>query len=66
MTTLRFLVDMNISPKTVADLHQQGWDILRVLQVVPMDTEDSEICIGQHDGIQHLHVEALVSVVSKT
>ena len=43
MTTLRFLVDMNISPKTVANLHQQGWDILRVSQVLPMDAEDSEI-----------------------
>ena len=43
MTALRFLADMNISPKTVADLHQQGWDILRVSQVLPMDAEDSEI-----------------------
>lgn len=43
MTSLRFLADMNLSPETVADLRQQGWDILRVSQVLPMDTEDSEI-----------------------
>ena len=43
MTSLRFLADMNLSPTTVADLHQQGWDIIRVSQVLPMDTEDSEI-----------------------
>ena len=43
MTALRFLVDMNLSSKIVANLQQQGWDVLRVSQVLPMDTEDSEI-----------------------
>ena len=43
MTSLRFLVDMNLSPKTVTNLQQHGWDVLRVAQVLPMDTEDSEI-----------------------
>jgi predicted nuclease of predicted toxin-antitoxin system len=43
MASLRFLVDMNLSPRIVIDLSQQGWDILRVSQVLPMDTEDSEI-----------------------
>lgn len=43
MTSLRFLVDMNLSPRIVTNLSQQGWDILRVSQVLPMDTEDSEI-----------------------
>ena len=43
MTLLRFLVDMNLSPKIVTDLRQEGWDILRVSQVLPMDAEDSEI-----------------------
>ena len=43
MTLLRFLVDMNLSPKIVIDLRQEGWDILRVSQVLPMDAEDSEI-----------------------
>ena len=43
MTSLRFLVDMNLSPKVVTDLHQLDWDILRVSQVLPMNAEDSEI-----------------------
>jgi predicted nuclease of predicted toxin-antitoxin system len=43
MTSLRFLVDMNLSPRIVTDLRQEGWDILRVSQVLPMDAEDSEI-----------------------
>ena len=43
MTSLRFLADMNLSPKTAADLRQQGLDILRVSQILPRDTEDSEI-----------------------
>lgn len=43
MTSLRFLVDMNLSPKIVTDLRQEGWNILRVSQVLPMDSEDSEI-----------------------
>ena len=43
MTSLRFLVDMNLPSKTVPNLQQQGWDILRVSQVLPMDAEDSEI-----------------------
>ena len=43
MTSLRFLVDMNLSPKTVINLQKHGWDILRVSQVLPMDAEDSEI-----------------------
>ena len=43
MTALRFLIDMNLSSKIVANLQQQGWDVLRVSQVLPMDTEDSEI-----------------------
>ena len=43
MTSFRFLVDMNLSPRIVTDLRQEGWDILRVSQVLPMDAEDSEI-----------------------
>ena len=43
MTSLRFLVDMNLSPRIVTDLRQQEWDILRVSQVLPMDAPDSEI-----------------------
>ena len=43
MTSLCFLVDMNLPSKTVTNLQQQGWDVLRVSQVLPMDAEDSEI-----------------------
>lgn len=43
MASLRFLVDMNLSPRIVTDLRQQEWDILRVSQVLPMDAPDSEI-----------------------
>ena len=43
MSSLRFLVDMNLSPSIVTDLQQQRWDILRVSQVLPMDAEDFEI-----------------------
>ena len=43
MTSLRFLVDMNLPSKTVTNLQQQGWDVLRVSQVLPMNAEDSEI-----------------------
>ena len=34
---------MNISPKTVASLSQQGWDILRVSQSLPVNASDQEI-----------------------
>ena len=43
MTSLRFLVDMNLPSKTVTNLQQQGWDVFRVSQVLPMDAEDSKI-----------------------
>ena len=43
MTSLRFLVDMNLPSKTVTNLQQQNWDVRRVSQVLPMDAEDSEI-----------------------
>ena len=43
MTSIRFLVDMNLSPRIVTDLRQRSWDILRVSQVLPMDAPDSEI-----------------------
>ena len=43
MTSLRFLVDMNLPSKTVTNFQQQGWDVFRVSQVLPMDAEDSKI-----------------------
>jgi len=43
MAKIRLLADMNISPKTVISLREQGWDIIRVPEVLPMDAEDEEI-----------------------
>lgn len=43
MAKIRLLADMNISPQTVTFLQQQGWDIVRVSEVLPATTPDSEI-----------------------
>ena len=43
MENIRFLADMNISPKTVASLKQQGWNIIRVSQLLPINAPDEEI-----------------------
>lgn len=43
MADLRFLADMNISPKTVEALCQRGWDMIRVSQVLPVNALDQEI-----------------------
>lgn len=40
---MRFLADMNISPKTVDALRQYGWDIIRVSQFLPVNASDQEI-----------------------
>jgi predicted nuclease of predicted toxin-antitoxin system len=34
---------MNISPKTISALQQQGWDIIRVSQILPATASDQEI-----------------------
>ena len=41
--SLRFLADMNLSPITVNDLRKDGWDIVRVSSLLPVDTSDMEI-----------------------
>ena len=43
LTPMRLLADMNISPKTVDALQQQGWDIIRVSEVLATDASDEEI-----------------------
>lgn len=43
MVDLRLLANMNISPKTVEVLRQQGWDIIRVSETLPMNASDQEI-----------------------
>jgi predicted nuclease of predicted toxin-antitoxin system len=43
MDELRYLADMNISPLTVHALRQDGLDIVRVAEILPVDAADSEI-----------------------
>lgn len=43
MADIRFMADMNISPKTVETLRQRGWDIVRVTQFLPVNATDAEI-----------------------
>ncbi len=43
MGALRFLANMNISPKTVSALRQRGWDIFRVSELLPPTAPDQEI-----------------------
>lgn len=43
MVKLRFLADMNISPKTVEYLRHREWDIIRVSTALPMNASDQEI-----------------------
>lgn len=42
---------MNISPKTVETLRQQGWDIIRVSEVLPRNASDLEILeLARHEA----------------
>ena len=43
MGTLRYLADMNISPRTVRILVDAGYDIRRVSDVMPVSAPDKEI-----------------------
>jgi predicted nuclease of predicted toxin-antitoxin system len=43
MPIIRLLADMNISPKSVFALENQGWDIVRVSQLLPAAALDEEI-----------------------
>ena len=43
MTDLRLLADMNLSPLTVESLQREGWDIVRVSNLLPVDATDREI-----------------------
>jgi len=40
---LRFLADMNISPSTVSELKDKGWDISRVSDVLSGSAKDQDI-----------------------
>jgi predicted nuclease of predicted toxin-antitoxin system len=43
MNNLRFIADVHISPLTVVALRQQGYDTLRVTDVLPATAPDAEI-----------------------
>jgi predicted nuclease of predicted toxin-antitoxin system len=43
MPSVRLLANMNISPKTVETLRAQGWDIVRVSQLLPVNATDQQI-----------------------
>lgn len=43
MTNIKLLADMNISPATVSNLQIQGWDIIRVVEILPATASDLEI-----------------------
>lgn len=48
---IRFLANMNISPKSVDALRRQGWDILRVSELLPLNASDQEILdLGRQEG----------------
>lgn len=43
MNSFQFIADVHISPLTVVALQQQGYDILRVTEVLPATATDIEI-----------------------
>lgn len=43
MTNIKLLADMNISPVTVSNLQKQGWDIIRVVEILPATASDLQI-----------------------
>jgi predicted nuclease of predicted toxin-antitoxin system len=48
---IRFLANMNISPKSVDALRRQGWDIIRVSELLPVNATDQEILdLGRQKG----------------
>jgi predicted nuclease of predicted toxin-antitoxin system len=40
---LRFLANLNISPETVKSLRGEGWDIIRVSDLLPVNASDQNI-----------------------
>ena len=43
MSELSFLADMNISPLTVESLRHEGWDIVRVHEIMDIKSRDEII-----------------------
>jgi len=47
---LEFLADMNISPLTVEQLRQQGWNIIRVSEKMNSNSKDKEVLAYARDN----------------
>ncbi|MBM4040266.1 MAG: hypothetical protein FJ290_17305 [Planctomycetes bacterium] len=67
MPALRFLADMHISPLTVCELRLEGWDIVRVSEVMDEEASDLEILAyarehGQVVVTQDLDFSALLAI----
>jgi predicted nuclease of predicted toxin-antitoxin system len=67
MPGLRFLADIHISPATIRELRDRGWDIVRVSDVLEARSSDAEILeyAGQHGQIvvtQDLDFSALLAI----
>ena len=67
MAATRLLANMNISPRTVEALKQQGWDTIRVSQLLPVDATDQEILdLARQEGrvvlTQDLDFSALLAL----
>lgn len=65
--TAHFLADMNLSPVTVEDLRREGYDVVRVSDLLPVDAPDSEILelARQRDAVvvtQDLDFSALLAL----
>jgi predicted nuclease of predicted toxin-antitoxin system len=43
MADLEFIANMNISPLTVNELKRLGWDIVRVSEILEVQTRDIEL-----------------------
>lgn len=43
MNSLRFVADVHISPLTVLALRQEGYDVVRVTEILPTTATDAEI-----------------------
>jgi predicted nuclease of predicted toxin-antitoxin system len=47
---LEYLADMNISPLTVEQLRQQGWNIIRVSEIMKSNSKDKEVLAYARDN----------------
>ena len=50
MPDLEFLANMNISPLTVEQLRQQGWNIIRVSEIMNSNSKDKEVLAYARDN----------------